>query len=90
MSQMIFLLFFLLFSVSLSSYVNWGEKKCTTWDSWLKFYLGQNEDYSPGDSISDSSEKLSQRGRGGRSVLYMTLVKGGMRSQAHIFAETGW
>ena len=24
--------------------------------------MGQNEDYSPGDSISDSSEKLLQRG----------------------------
>ena len=51
--------------------------------------MRQNEDYSPGDSISDSSEKLSQSGKGGRSVLYMTLVKGGMCSQAHIFAETG-
>ena len=26
--------------------------------------MEQNEDYSPGDSISDSSEKLLQRGRG--------------------------
>ena len=30
----------------------------------FKFYLGQNEDYCPQDSISDSSEeKLLQRGR---------------------------
>ena len=28
---------------------------------WVKFYLGQNEDYSPGDSTSDNSEKLLQR-----------------------------
>ena len=28
----------------------------------VKFYLGQYEDYSPGDKISDSSEKLVQRG----------------------------
>ena len=26
------------------------------------FYLGQNEGYSPGDSISESFEKLLQRG----------------------------
>ena len=29
----------------------------------VKFYLGQNEDCSPEDSASDSSEKLLQRGR---------------------------
>ena len=32
------------------------------WELQVKFYLGQNEDHSPGDSISDSSEKLLQRG----------------------------
>ena len=42
---------------------------------WPKFYLGQNEDYSLGDSISDSSEKLLQRGD--RKVnIYAVLVKG--------------
>ena len=30
---------------------------------WVKFYWGQNEDGSPGNSISDSSEELLQRGR---------------------------
>ena len=30
----------------------------------VNFLFGANEDYSPGDSISDSSEKLLQRGRG--------------------------
>ena len=31
----------------------------------VKFYLGQkNENWSPEDSTSDSSEKLLQRGRG--------------------------
>ena len=38
--------------------------------------LGANEDYSQGDSISDSSEELLQRGRGARSVLPMISVKG--------------
>ena len=41
----------------------------------MKFYLGQNEDYSPGDSISDSSEKLLQRGRG--NMMFVILVKRG-------------
>ena len=34
------------------------------WELWVNFYLGQNEDYSPGDSNSDSSEKLLPRGMG--------------------------
>ena len=37
--------------------------------------MGQNEDCSPGDGTSDSSEKLLQRDSGGRSI-YMILVKG--------------
>ena len=40
---------------------------------WVKFYLGQNEDDSLGDSISDSSEKLLQRGK---VSIYVILVKG--------------
>ena len=39
-------------------------KKCTAWELWVKFYLGQNEPYSLGDSISNSSEKMLERGRG--------------------------
>ena len=39
------------------------------------FYLGQNEDYSLGDSLSDSSEELLQRGGGGISICVI-LVKG--------------
>ena len=50
----------------------------------VKFYLEQNEDYSLGDSISDSSEKLLQRGSGGRSI-YMILVKGKFNSVKHLF-----
>ena len=38
--------------------------------------MGQKEDYSPGGSISESSEKLLQRGRGKVSV-YVILVEGG-------------
>ena len=42
----------------------WLKKKYTKWELRVKFYLGQNEDWSPVDSTSDSSEKLLQRGRG--------------------------
>ena len=38
----------------------WWLKKCTTWALRVKFYLGQNEDCSPGGSISDSAERLLQ------------------------------
>ena len=51
----------------------------------VKFYLGQNEDCSLRDSISDSSEKLLQRGSGGRSI-YMILVKGKFNSVKHLFS----
>ena len=51
----------------------------------VKFYLGQNEDYSLEDSISDSSEKLLQRGSGGRRSIYMILVKGEFNSVKHLF-----
>ena len=53
---------------------------------WVKFYLGPNEDYSPGDSISDNSEKLLQRHRGKVSI-HMILVKGGKCHQAYILQE---
>ena len=43
--------------------VDLKKKKNTMWGLCIKFYLGQNEDCSPGDSISDSSENLFQRGR---------------------------
>ena len=44
------------------------EERCPMWELWVKFYLEQNEDCSPGDSILDSSERLLQRGGGGRSI----------------------
>ena len=34
------------------------------WELQVKFYLGRNEDCSPGDSVSDSSEKLLWGGEG--------------------------
>ena len=50
------------------------KKRCITWEWWVKFYLGQNEDWSPGGSISHSSERLLQSGSGGKSK-YKVLVK---------------
>ena len=47
--------------------VQFVNLKICTCESY-KFYLGQNEDCSPRDSTSDSSEKLLQRDTGGRSV----------------------
>ena len=64
----------------------------------MKFYLGQSEDFSPGDSISDSSEKLLQRdsgegqyifdfGEGGRvhaikHIFFLQKVSAGLKEQA--------
>ena len=48
-------------------------KKKKKHNVWVKFYLGQNQDDSLGDSISDSSEKLLQRGK---IRIYVILVKG--------------
>ena len=33
-------------------------KRCTTWELWVEFYLGENEDCSQGGSTSDNSETL--------------------------------
>ena len=52
----------------------------------VKFYLGQNEDCSLGDSTSDSSEKLLQRCSGGKSI-YKILVKGEFNTIKHSFHE---
>ena len=54
---------------SKSTHCNWRVALCqlkrgTTWELWVKFYLGQNEDCSQGDSTLDSPERLLQRGVG--------------------------
>ena len=55
------------------------------WESWVKFYLGQYEDCSSGDSTSDGSEKLLQRD-GGKDSINVILVKGEyMQSSTFIF-----
>ena len=58
-----------------------NEKRCTAWELQVKFYLGQNEDCSLGDS---TSERLLQRGSGGRSI-YKVLEKAKFRTIKHSF-----
>ena len=50
----------------------------------LSFISGQNEDYSQGDGISKSSEKLLQRGRGEVSIIY-DISEGGIYAIKHSF-----
>ena len=51
-------------------------KKCTMWELQAKLHLGQNEDCSPGDSTSDSSERWLWRGSGEGECICVILVKG--------------
>ena len=50
----------------------------------MKFYLGQNEDCSLEGSLSDSSVRLLQSSRGGKSI-YKVLVKGEFNTMKHSF-----
>ena len=52
----------------------------------LNSIWGQNEDCGLGDSISENSEKLLQRGRG-RWVYTWFWERGSTHNQTHIFAE---
>lgn len=56
-----------------------------TWESRVKFYLGQSEDDSLGDRTSDSSEKLLLSG-GGKVGIYAILVKGDVSCRT----QHGW
>ena len=52
-------------------------------ESFVLFYLGQNEDSSLGDSTSNSSERLLQRGSGGSSGCKI-LVKEEFSASKHL------
>ena len=54
------------------------------WELQVKLCLGQNEDCNLGDSISDSSEKLLQRG-GGEGHYLCDFGEGGIHVIKHIF-----
>ena len=46
--------------------------------------MGQNEDYSPRDRLSDSSEELLQRGRGAEvSIIYDFIERIYVQSSTH-------
>ena len=62
---------------------HWAIRKAQC-ESCELFYLGQNEDDSLGDSTSDSSERLLQRGSGEKSI-YKILVKGEFSVIKHSF-----
>ena len=68
---------------AISPYGKQTEKK-KKHDSWVIFYSGQNEDYSPGDSISDSSEKLLQTGNGEGQFIY-NFGGAGIHAIKHIY-----
>ena len=51
--------------------------------------MGQNEDYSLGNSTSDSSERLLQRGRGKVSI-NVILVKGEYVQSSTFFPPEGF
>ena len=53
------------------------------------FIWEQNKDYSPGDTISDSSEKLLQRVRGNGQYIY-NFVEGGVHANKYIFLAEGF
>ena len=60
-----------------------GGKKCTTWESWVKCYLGQNEDYSLGDSLSalrNCSEEVEGQ-------YYIRFFWSGVCAIKHIFCH---
>ena len=62
-------------------------KTFTTWGLQVKFFGGQNEDCSPGDSTSESSEKLLQRGsREGQDICDLGKEGEYMQSSTYIFA----
>ena len=56
------------------------------WEFQVKFYWGWNEDYSLGDHISDSSEKLLQRSRGKVSIYVILVEEEYMQSSSLYFA----
>lgn len=61
-----------------------GLKKCTMWKLLVNFYLGQDEDYTVGDS---TLEKLFQRGRGEGEYICDFGKEGSTCNQACIFPE---
>ena len=65
-----------------------STKKDAQQESWeLSFIWGQNEDCNPGYSTSDSSEKLLQRGCGGRSMHMIDSGEGGVPCNPALYLQ---
>ena len=71
-------------SLWLNNNNNNNNNKTTMWELWVKFYSGQNEDYSLGDSLSDTSEGLIWGHRAGRSA-HMWFWSRGTHAIKHTF-----
>ena len=69
------------------SLVSVDLKKWTLWKLWVNFSLGQDEDYTLGDSALDSPEKLLQRGRGEGEYICDFGKEGSTCNQACIFPD---
>ena len=52
----------------------------------LTFIWGQNEDRSLGESTSDGSERLLQRGGDGKVEIYVILVRGELMQESMYFS----
>ena len=83
----LWLIYFIMWSLNLLITLTCVNlKKWTTSELQVKLYLGQNEDWSPGNTTSDSSEKFLLRGRIGMIVI---LVKRGyMQSCTYFLSES--
>ena len=64
-----------------SNWKCWLQKNCTTWELWVKLYLGQNEENS-----LRYSEKLPQRGKG-QGQYICDFGEGGVHAIKHIFLQ---
>ena len=81
----LWLIYFIMWSLNLLITLTCVNlKKWTISELQVKFYLGQNEDCSPGDSTSDSSEKLLLRGNIGIVIL---VKRGYMQACTYFLSE---
>ena len=65
------------------------KKKSITWELWVKLYMGQNGDCSPGESTSDSSKKLLQISKGESNCIW-NFDEGVIHAIKHIFFIEGF
>lgn len=59
------------------------KNKCPTWKWWVQLHLGQKEDSSHGDHLSNSSEKLLHKSEGGLRYVCDFSERKYMQSSTH-------